>query len=334
MKDDRMVRRAEALASGFADHELRALYERRGWVRLVNGVYVPSSRLAELSEHERHRLLIDAILPTVSGDHVVSHRSAALLHGLPLPRKGFDKAHVTRHRHGGGRKNSAIIVHSAPAVPSVMLDGISVTSLARTVVDLGRTETLLTAVIAGDAALKNCDPYEVDAELDRARGWKGVAQARRAVRSMDGRSGSPGESQSRIMLREAGFDPEPQVEIYDACGNFVARVDWLINGMVVAEFDGKIKYTEYLQPNENPGDVVFKEKVREDAVRDLGYPVVRWTWADLAHPDELAARITRALKRAAALPPPLGSVRSTSCRPQTRANSPKASEIVGETVQF
>ncbi|WP_052070350.1 hypothetical protein [Rhodococcoides fascians] len=333
MNDDRMVRRAEALANGFADHELRALYERGGWVRLVNGVYVPSSRLAELSEHERHRLLIDAILPSISGDHVVSHRSAALLHGLPLPRGGFDKVHVTRHRRGGGRKNSAIIVHCAPSVPRVMLDGISVTSLARTVVDLGRTETFLSAVIAGDAAMRNCDPYEVDAELNRARGWKGVAQARRAVRLMDGRSGSPGETQSRIMLREAGFDPEPQVEIYDANGNFVARIDWLINGILVAEFDGKVKYTEHLQPNESPGDVVFKE-IREDAVRDLGYPVVRWTWTDLAHPKELTARIARALKRGAALPPPQGSVRSTSCGPQTRAHLLNASEIARESAQF
>ncbi|MDI6630290.1 MAG: hypothetical protein QME72_21440 [Rhodococcus sp. (in: high G+C Gram-positive bacteria)] len=327
MKDDRMVRRSEALANGFADHELRALYERGGWVRLVNGVYVPSSRLAELSEHERHRLLIDAILPTISGDHVVSHRSAALLHGLPLPRGGFDKVHVTRNRHGGGRKNSAIIVHCAPSGPRVMLDGIAVTSLARTVVDLGRTESTLSAVIAGDAALKSCDPDEIDAELRGARGWKGVARARRAVRLMDGRSGNPGESQSRLMLREAGFDPEPQVEIYDDDGNFVARIDWLINGIVVAEFDGKLKYTEYLQPNERPGDVVFKEKLREDEIRGLGYPVVRWTWADLARPEELTARISSALERAAVLPMPRGSVRSTSCRPQTRAHLLNASEI-------
>jgi hypothetical protein len=327
MKDDRMVRRAEALANGFADHELRALYERGGWVRLVNGVYVPSSRLAELSEHERHRLLIDAILPTISGDHVVSHRSAALLYGLPLPRGGFDKVHVSRPRHGGGRKNAAVIVHCAPSVPKTTVDGISVTSLARTVLDLARTETLLSAVVAGDAALKNCDPHEVDAELASARGWKGVARARRAVGLMDGRSGSPGESRSRIMLCEAGFSPEPQVEIYDVDGNFVARIDWLINGIVVAEFDGKVKYTEYLRPDESPGDVVFKEKLREDAIRELGYPVVRWTWADLAHPEELMARISRALERAAVLPPPRGSVRSTSCRPQTRAHLPNTSEI-------
>ena len=209
-----------------------------------------------------------------------------------------------------------------------MVDGIAATTLPRTVVDLARTETLLTAVIAGDSALRECDLSEVDAELESARGWKGISQARRAVRLMDGRSGNPGESQSRIMLRQAGFDPEPQVEIYDAEGCFVARIDWLINGVLVAEFDGKAKYTEYLRTDERPGDVVFKEKLREDALRDLGYPVVRWTWADLAHPEELVARVTRALTRAAALPPPSGSVRSTSSGPQTRSHLSGARKLV------
>ena len=327
MGDDRMVRRSEALADGHADHELRALYERGGWERLVNGVYVPSSRLVELSEQERHRLLIEAILPLISDDSIVSHRSAALLHGLPLPKGGFEKVHVTRHRHGGGRKNASVMVHCAPWVPTAMVDGIAVTSLARSVVDVARTEPLLTAVIAGDAALRRCDPRELDAELQRARGWKGIAQARRAVNLMDGRSENPGETQSRIILRENGFDVDSQVEILDASGRSVARVDWLVNGVVVCEFDGKAKYTKYLRPDENPGDVVFREKVREDEVRDLGYPVVRWTWADLANPAELVARVTRAVERAAALPPARGSVRGTSYGQQTRAHLPNARDI-------
>ncbi|MBY4415308.1 hypothetical protein HQO25_04555 [Rhodococcus fascians] len=327
MKDDRMIRRSEALADGSADHELRAMYERGGWERFVNGVYVPSSRLAGLTEQERHRLLIDAILPILSGGYVVSHRSAALLHGLPLPTGGLDKVHITRHRRGGGRTNTAVTVHCAPSLSSVTVDGVSVTSLARTVVDLARTETLLSAVIAGDVALKCCDESELDADLQRARGWKGVAQARRAVNLMDGRSENPGESQSRIILREAGFDVESQVEILDPSGRSVARIDWMVNGLVVCEFDGKAKYTKYLRQDENPGDVVFREKVREDAVRDLGYPVVRWTWADLANPAELVARVARAVERAAALPPPRGSVRITSSREQTRTHLPNAREI-------
>ncbi|OZF51390.1 hypothetical protein CH291_07495 [Rhodococcus sp. 14-1411-2a] len=322
-----MVRRSEALADGNADHELRAMYERGGWERLVNGVYVPTSRLAGLSGQERHRLLIDAVFPMIADGSTVSHRSAALLHELPLPTGGFDKVHVTRRRRGGGRANAAVIVHCAPWVPSTTVDGIPVTSLARTVVDLARTEPLLSAVIAGDSALKRCDPKELESELQRARGWKGVAQARRAVSLMDGRSENPGESQSRVILRESGFDVESQVEILDPDGRTVARIDWLVNGVVVCEFDGKAKYTKYLRQDEHPGDVVFREKVREDAVRDLGYPVVRWTWADLANPAELVARVARAVERAAALPPPRGTVRSTSCGPQMRAHSPNALEI-------
>jgi len=42
----------------------------------------------------------------------------------------------------------------------------------------------------------------------------------------------------------------------------------------VGEFDGKIKYGRLLKPGQRIEDVVFAEKLREDAVRDLGLQVV------------------------------------------------------------
>ena len=41
----------------------------------------------------------------------------------------------------------------------------------------------------------------------------------------------------------------------------------------------------------------FEEKRREDAVRDEGWEVVRWTWPDLASPERLANRVRRARAR-------------------------------------
>ena len=49
----------------------------------------------------------------------------------------------------------------------------------------------------------------------------------------------------------------------------------------VREFDGRIKYGRCLRPGQDPGDAVFEEKVREDALRDGGLQVVRWIWAEL-----------------------------------------------------
>jgi hypothetical protein len=44
---------------------------------------------------------------------------------------------------------------------------------------------------------------------------------------------------------------------------------------------------------------VFEEKRREDAIRDEGRRVVRWTWSDLDHLDRLGQRVRRARDRGA-----------------------------------
>jgi len=65
----------------------------------------------------------------------------------------------------------------------------------------------------------------------------------------------------------------------------------------VAEFDGRIKYGRCLRPGQDPGDAVFEEKVREDALRDGGLQVVRWIWAELDSFDAPAVRLRRAFAR-------------------------------------
>ena len=49
----------------------------------------------------------------------------------------------------------------------------------------------------------------------------------------------------------------------------------------LGEFDGKIKYGRLLREGEEPGDVVFREKVREDAIRGELWGMTRWVMADL-----------------------------------------------------
>ena len=61
------------------------------------------------------------------------------------------------------------------------------------------------------------------------------------------------------------------------------------------EFDGREKYTRYLREGETVTDAVLREKRREDRVRELtGWICVRITWAELADPRRLAARIRAA----------------------------------------
>ena len=89
--------------------------------------------------------------------------------------------------------------------------------------------------------------------------------------------------------------PILQLEVYDIRRRKLGRSDYSWHGgRLLGEFDGRIKYGRLLKPGESPGDAVFKEKLREDALRDNGSRVVRWVWAELAQPHLIVERIRRA----------------------------------------
>jgi len=82
-------------------------------------------------------------------------------------------------------------------------------------------------------------------------------------------------------------EPERQVEIRDSQGRLVGRVDFLFRAAaVIVEFDGAVKYA-----GAEGREALVREKRREDALRVMGYRVVRLVWADLADP----ARVARLL---------------------------------------
>ena len=113
---------------------------------------------------------------------------------------------------------------------------------------------------------------------------------------------SVGETRVRYACWREGLpSPRLQVPILDARGRVVARVDmaWPEYG-VFLEFDGLVKYATLLRPGETTSDAVVREKHREDLIRELtGWTCIRVTWADLADPARLAARIRAALLRRA-----------------------------------
>lgn len=65
------------------------------------------------------------------------------------------------------------------------------------------------------------------------------------------------------------------------------------------EFDGLSEYGRLLTPGRRPEDAFVAERGRQDALHDLGFEMIRRTWAELAHPDRLYPRIRAALERAA-----------------------------------
>jgi len=233
---------------------------------------------------------------------VLSHGSAAVLHGLPVWPDQLTQVHITRNRAGGGRRRRYVHVHGLPLDPgdTVSVDGLMVTSLARTVVDLACCNSFARAVAVGDAALRRglTDRVLVD-QMERAGRRTGVVAARRVAAFIDRRSESPGESESRAVLQEQGVPrPELQYVVHDRHGGFVARTDFGWPELrTLGEFDGRVKYGRALRVGQDLEQVLFDEKVREDALRDCGWQVVRWTSPDLRQPQALVARLTRAFAR-------------------------------------
>ncbi|WP_343966254.1 hypothetical protein [Oryzihumus leptocrescens] len=152
-------------------------------------------------------------------------------------------------------------------------------------------------VVAADEALRR--GMATREELRRALAGlalgRGRGSARAVTELVDGRSGSVGESRTRVLLRALGLpEPELQVELHDARGSLVGWVDFLFRGQrTVVEFDGLLKYGGNLGQKE-----LVKEKLREDRLRALGLEIVRLTWRALDDPGATLASIQTAFARA------------------------------------
>ena len=292
------VRLAGALRSeGYPYDGMSRLVRAGELIRVRHGAYAVTPADDALIEHRR---LIAATLPRC-GDVCLSHASAALMHGLPSWATDLVRVHATKWGGGHGRRGRVLHLHATPldAAETIELNGLTVTSLARTVVDCARTYSYEKAVAVGDAALGAGLPLkELVDSLEGARYRTGMPQARRVAAFIDGRAESVGESKSRIVLSQLGVPtPQPQFDIFERNGRWVARTDFGWEGLrTVGEFDGKVKYGRLRRPGEESEDAVFREKLREDRIRDLGWEVVRWTWSDLQQPQVLADRLRRAVR--------------------------------------
>jgi predicted transcriptional regulator of viral defense system len=286
---------------GFEERELRRMRRNGTLIPVRRGAYV-RERATERTRDDEHRELVFATAPQLHAAAVISHGSAAVLHRLPTWPNAIDRVHVTRNRNSGGNRRAVVQVHAAPLTEMdiTTIDGVPVTSLARTVLDLCRTVPIEQAVAAGDRALAfGLVRAVLEEHLAQMARWPGTRQARRVVALLDPRSESAGESVSRVRLHEDGLPaPELQQDIHDEDGQFVARVDFCWQEQrTIGEFDGKIKYGRMLKSGQSIDDVLFAEKRREDALRDLGWQIVRWLWADLYRRGVIRDRVLRAFAR-------------------------------------
>ncbi len=313
-ESENIIRRRDAHARGVTDIEIRRLCRSGIWTRLSRGVYVPTRVYADADERGRHLYRALAAAQIARPGTVLGHVSAAIAHGLELWRTPLDDVHLTCGRSGGNGRSRGRILHAEhfEADEVVDIDGVAVMSVARTVADLARTLPFEQAVVAGDHAMRTAGVAgaEVSAILARNPSHPGNAKAVRAVRFMCGHSDSVGESRSRVLFVRSGLPiPYTQAEVYAGGGQWLARVDFLLpEHGVIGEFDGRVKYRRDGVADAAAEEVVFREKQREDRLREAGWVVVRWVWADLERPEIVVARVREAIARAARGPRPSGHV--------------------------
>jgi len=178
--------------------------------------------------------------------------------------------------------------------------GYPLTTPVRTAFDLARLGWWEDAVIALDLLRSGLglDLEWLRETCRERRGWRGVAQARRAIDASEPGVESPQETRLRLTWASTGL-PRPRCNavVGTLGGEVVARVD-LIDGRagVVGEYDGAIHSSSQARQS---------DAARQERLEDLGLVVIRATADDVrTRPDRLrwSHRLVAAYRRASEQP--------------------------------
>jgi hypothetical protein len=277
---------AQALKSGYSRADVRSRASALGpWLAIRRGVYAERELWSTLPEVEQWKLRDRAASLSMRKGHVMSHDSAARLQGLPMLHPRHDLIHVTRPGVGGSRTENGVRHHLGREKPphNLDVDGLQVTALARTALDLGREHGFRAGVVACDAAMRRGVTHtDFSEHLALMSHWPHVRRARAASSYADPRAESMLESLGRLLVEDLGFGkPWPQFPL--RIGDDVIWVD-LVLGCQAYEMDGRIKYVAPERGGvaaEGAEAAIWEEKKRERLVRGEGLGLSRVLWEDL-----------------------------------------------------
>lgn len=288
---------ARALSLGVHRSRLRA-----------GDVVVPSREIrvlkgAEIPLENRCRPYIE-LLPGA----VVSHGTAARLHGMPLPRSQLleESIHLSRHRLEAVPRRRNVVGHRLLLTESErqVRSGVPVTSVARTLLDLSTVLSLEDLVVAGDWAISEHQRNfgarrfavvplpDLRRYVEEKTRTPGLAKLRSAVALMRVGVDSPPETRIRLLLGRAGDLPEfiPNTALLDETGNPALWADLGCRRYrTCIEYDG----AHHLNPAQQSRD-----HQRDLLTRELGWQQVRLNRFDLAQgPSWVLGKVRQALAR-------------------------------------
>lgn len=232
-----------------------------------------------------------AVLSAGSGA-VLSHRSAASLWDIRASRVGPIQVTVSAkgrstklvRRHHVVLQSDEVTIH----------EGIPVTTVPRTVLDLASTATIdeVEVAIRQIEFLRLHDKLSLLDLIERYPGRRGVARARVALARVEalpfGRVRSPLETKFLPFLRRYQL-PRPRLNDWILVGEKRFQVDcrWVGTGQIV-ELDSWQAHGTRTAHRE--------DRARDRVLRVAGYEVTRITWAQLDdEPEEIAADLRRLL---------------------------------------
>lgn len=295
-----LILRRQALAAGMTPEQVKTLLRIGEWVAVRRGVYTTGAYWESLDPYVgRPQLEVWAATLTTTTPHLISHDSAAYLHGLPILEAAPRLVHVTRIGVLGGRTRHGIKHHKAPVRTGQIefVDDHPVLDIPRTVADIGREHGLRHAIVAANSALRRGESRSaLGRAVEDMTSWPYVTIPRQAVEWADGRCENPGEDLTMLLLKQLGVGlVQPQFGLQDR-GRF-AWVDFRI-GRQLFEFDGRLKYRR----EENGGyadrsadEVMWDEKRRQDWLCGFKLGMSRIVWSEL-QPDTWERTQARVLR--------------------------------------
>lgn len=170
-----------------------------------------------------------------------------------------------------------------------VVNGVPVTTPARTVLDLACWYPTMSGVAAIDSLVRATEFKAADVELlaQRYPGRRGIARARLAITLFDARAQSPKETWLRLVLVDAGLPrPQTQIPVRDEFGTVIAYLDLGWEHLRVAvEYDGEQHRSDRSQYN---WDIR-----RLEILHQLGWIVIRVVAGD--RPAGIVRRVKTAL---------------------------------------
>lgn len=297
--------RADARDSDYDDKAMARAVKLKIWFRIRRGVYTFTDIWSGLEAEDRHRVRSAAVMHSLGSRVALSHVSGVIKWDIPTWGLDLSRVHVTRLDGGPGRIEGDVVHHEGVCLDDEVVekDGHKVLIPERCVLEAGSRAKLPAArLVIADGLLRLGLATEdrLAEQFQLMEHWPYMRSMHLPVRMADGDAASVGESLGRHLF-QASHIPAPrlQYKVHDSAGNLVGTCDWgWPDHGLLGEFDGWVKYGRLLKPGQEPGEVVFAEKQREDLIREVtDCRMIRIIWSDYDRPRLTARRVHEKLRR-------------------------------------